>query len=271
MFQSFAAVEDLPQPFGSALQQGVQRRAAVECRGRGLLEAGGNIGRNAFGGVCRAPFAHGGTDGSGGREPAAEGSIRMPAAPAPNGQKGGGAAAGKERLRIFDPQRIVGRAQKQRRRLRRGVRQRFAARLQKAHARSQPAAERRAEGGVFLFGGAGGGKKVVRAPAFTPEGERGKIGQGGEQAHSARGKDLGGRGGKEDGQLDDGVRPRQNGVAGPCIAPEQRRFAPLGEAAAHHADDGVAAAACTRLLQQVGVPVMKGIVFANYAANFHFF
>ena len=45
--------------------------------------------------------------------------------------------------------------------------------------------------------------------------------------------ETGGRGGKEDGQLDDGVRPRQNGVAGPCIAPEQRRFAPLGEAAAH--------------------------------------
>ena len=83
--------------------------------------------------------------------------------------------------------------------------------------------------------------------------------------------ETGGRGGKDDGQFDDGVRPRQNGVAGPCIAPEQRRFAPLGEAAAHHADDGVAAAACTRLLQQVGVPVMKGIVFANYAANFHFF
>ena len=54
------------------------------------------------------------------------------------------------------------------------------------------------------------------------------------------------------------------------IFAEKSDFAALGKVSAHNTDDGVAVTLFFCPFDEVGVPVMEGIIFANYAANFHF-
>ena len=106
---------------------------------------------------------------------------------------------------------------------------------------------------------------------LAPERQHAEIGQRGEEFYGALCKQFGGRAGKGDGQFDDGVRARKDGVFCPRVFFQNGHFSALGKFPAHHAHDGVAAAAFFCLVQQVNVSVVQGIVFANNAANFHFF
>ena len=106
--------------------------------------------------------------------------------------------------------------------------------------------------------------------SFAAESEAGEGGQGSEQADGAFCENFRGGHAEHGGELDDGVGARKDRVAGAGVFVEHGHFAALGEIAAHDADGGVAAAVFFRLIEQVGVPVMKGIVFANDTANFHF-
>ena len=76
---------------------------------------------------------------------------------------------------------------------------------------------------------------------------------------------------KRGGQFYDGVRAVFDGVSCPHVFGEERGFPALGEIAAHEAQDFVASAFRANLVKLVQVPVVKGIVFANYGTYFHFF
>ena len=106
--------------------------------------------------------------------------------------------------------------------------------------------------------------------ALTAECEYGEIGNGTEQFYAAFGEQFGGRYREYRRQFEHGVYACPNSVFGACIFVEYGKFAALGETAAHDAHDGIASAFRACLFQKIGVPVVKGIVFANYAANSHF-
>ena len=80
-----------------------------------------------------------------------------------------------------------------------------------------------------------------------------------------------GRKGEHGGKLDDRIGARKDRMTRARVFIKNGGFAALGEISAHHADHRVAAAQFPRFSDEIHMPVVQGIVFANNAANFHFF
>lgn len=81
---------------------------------------------------------------------------------------------------------------------------------------------------------------------------------------------LCGGNGKHGGQLDHRVCAVLYGVAGAYRFMKDGGFSPLGEIPAHEAKNFIAAALFPDLLELIEMPVMKGIIFANYCTYLHF-
>ena len=115
------------------------------------------------------------------------------------------------------------------------------------------------------------GTTVEQSLLFTAEGEMRDHAQAVERHHTAVRKLRRGRAGKAGGQLDDQIRPafKRHARARPLVMPG--KMPALSQRAAHHADDEICPAFFARHGQMMRVPPVKGVVFADDAADKHGF
>ena len=89
--------------------------------------------------------------------------------------------------------------------------------------------------------------------------------------HRSPREQFGGGHGERRRQFDDRVGAAGDGMPRPNVLVEYGGLSPLREIAAHHAKNFIATAQPPNVGKLVTVSVMKGIVFAKYRTNFHFF